>query len=74
MAEVRREMTMMMERKMAAVTLNARATPKVMPPIFLCWPMTLEADEGGVAVDVELSYQRSIKFCCRVTDGSRGAI
>jgi hypothetical protein len=27
----------------------------VMPPILLCWPTTLEADAGGVAVEVESS-------------------
>ena len=51
-----------------------RAAPKVMPPVLLCWPMTSEAGAGGMAVEVEPSCQYSITFCCRVTDGSRGAI
>jgi hypothetical protein len=38
---------------------------KVMPPIFLCWPTTLEADAGGMAVEVEP---------CRATDSSKGAV
>jgi len=29
-----------------------RATPKVIPPILLCWPPTLEVDVGDMAVDV----------------------
>jgi hypothetical protein len=34
-----------------------RGAPKVMPPILLCWPMTLEADAGGVEVEVGPSQQ-----------------
>ena len=45
-----------------------------MPPILLCWPMMSEADVGGMAVEVEPSYQYSITVCCHVTDGSRGAV
>ena len=45
------------------------AALKVMPPILLCWPMTSEADVDGMAVEVELSQQYSITFCCRATDG-----
>ena len=51
-----------------------RAVPKVIPPILLCWPMTSEANGGGVAVEVEPSQQYSITFCCHVTDGSREAV
>jgi len=51
-----------------------RAAPKLMPPVLLCWPMTSEADGGGMAVEVEPSHQHSITFCCCVTDGSRGAV
>jgi len=36
--------------------------------------MTSEADVGGMAVEVELSQQYSIAYCCCVTDGSRGAV
>jgi hypothetical protein len=28
-------------------------TPKVMPPILLCWPTTSEANAGVMAVEVE---------------------
>jgi len=45
-----------------------------MPPIWLRWPMTSEADVGGMAVEVKPSYWYSITFCCCVTDGSRGAV
>lgn len=31
-------------------------TLKVMPPILLCWPMTSEADGGGMVIDVEPFY------------------
>ena len=47
---------------------------KVMPPISLCWPVTSEVDAGGTAVEVEPSQQYSVPFCCRATDGSRGAV
>jgi len=51
-----------------------RATEKVMPSILFCWPMMAEADVGGMAVEAEPSHQYSITLCCRVTDGSRGAV
>ena len=51
-----------------------RAALKVMPPMLLCRPMTLGADVGGLTVEVEPSHQYSVTFCCRVTDGSRGAV
>ena len=51
-----------------------RMAPKVTRAILLCWPTTSEADVGGMAVRVEPSHQYSVKFCCRVTDGSRGAV
>jgi len=35
--------------------------------------MTSEADGGGMAVEVEPSHQYSLRFCCHVPDGSRGA-
>lgn len=38
------------------------------------WPTTSEADVGGTAVECEPSHQYSITCCCRVTDGSRGAV
>ena len=50
------------------------AALKVTPPILLCWPVTAEADGGGMAVEVEFSHQYSITCCCCVTDGSRGAL
>ena len=53
---------------------SMRPTPKVMPPILLYWPKTSEADDGGMAVEIESSRKYSITFCCCVTDGSRGAV
>jgi len=50
-----------------------RAALKV-TPILLCWPKISEVGGGGVAVEVELSNQYPITFCCCVTDGSRGAL
>ena len=54
--------------------INTRAVPKLMPPILLCWLMTSEANIVDMAVEVEPSRQYSVKFCCRATDGSRGAV
>jgi len=54
--------------------INTRVAPKLMPPILLCWPTMSEADVGGMAVEVEPSHHYSVKFCCRVTDDSRGAV
>jgi len=51
-----------------------RVTLKLMPPSLLCWPTTSEVDVGDIAVEVEPSCQYSVKFCCRVTDDSRGAV
>ena len=51
-----------------------RAALKAVPPILLCWPMTPEADGGGMAVEVEPSCQHLVMFCCRVRDGSRGTV
>ena len=30
-----------------------RAALKVMPPVLLCWPTTLEVDVDGISVDAE---------------------
>ena len=43
-----------------------RAAPIVTPAILIYWPMTSEADVGGMAVEVEPSHQYSITFCCHV--------
>ena len=51
-----------------------RATLKLMPPILLCWPTTSEANVVDMAVEVEPYRQYSVKFHCRVTDDSRGAV
>lgn len=51
-----------------------RDASKAMPYILWCWPTTSKADVGGMAEEVELSYQYSFIFCCRVTDGSGGTI
>ena len=48
-----------------------RGALKVMPPILLYLPVTSEADVGGIALQVELSRQCSITFCCCVTDDRR---
>ncbi len=34
-----------------------RTALKIMPPILLCWPVMLEVDVGGMAVEVEPSHQ-----------------
>ena len=47
---------------------------KVMPPILLCWPMMAETNNGGMAVEAEISHQYSVTCCCCVTDGSREAV
>ena len=52
---------------------SSKSALKVIPPILLCWHMVSEVDVGGMATEVELSYQYFITFCCHVTDGSRGA-
>ena len=41
---------------------------------LLCWPMTTEADAGGMAVQVEPFHQYSVTCCCHVTESSRGAV
>ena len=51
-----------------------KAALKVMPPIFLCWPMMTEVYVGGTAVVTEPSHQYSITSCCCVTDDRRGAV
>jgi len=51
-----------------------RVASKLMPSVLLCWPTMSEADVNDMAVEVEPSCQYSIKFCCRATDDSRGAV
>jgi len=36
---------------------TTRAALKVMSPILLYWPITAEADVGGMTVETELSHQ-----------------
>jgi len=48
----------------ARTALYTRAALKVLSPILLCWPTTPEVGVGGVAVEVEPSYQYSVTFCC----------
>jgi len=67
------------KKDIAATTLDntvtcTRAAPKLMPLILLCWPTTSEANVVYMAVEVEPSRQYSVKFCCRATDDSRGAV
>ena len=50
------------------------AALKVMPPILLRWPTTLEADVGGMAIEDESFHQHPIRFYCCVTDDNREAI
>lgn len=50
------------------------AALKVMRSILSHWPMTSEADVGGMAVEAESSHQYSVTRCCCMTDGSRGAV
>jgi len=47
-----------------------RASPKVMLPVLLCWPMTSNVDVDGTAVEVKPSHQYWITFSC-ATDDSR---
>jgi len=56
------------------ISVTTKVAPKLMTPILLCWPTTTEADVGDMAVEVEPSLQYSVKFCCRATDDSRGAV
>ena len=51
-----------------------RAPLKSVPLILFSWPTASEADVGGMAGEVEPSYQYSIPFCCSATVGSRGAV
>jgi len=53
--------------------IHKKATPKVMPPILLCWPTTSEVDVGDMVVKTEPSHQDSITFCCYVADDRREA-
>ena len=36
-----------------------RTALKVMPPILLCWPMTSEADVGGIAAERQTDRMQS---------------
>mgnify|MGYP001861495765 CR=1 FL=1 len=44
--------------------LYTRAALKAMPPILLCWPMTSEADDGGMAAEIELPIIHYILLPC----------
>jgi len=56
------------------IKYNMKAALKVIPPISLCWPLTLEVDVGGMAVEVEPSCQYSVTCCCHVTWQLRGIL
>ena len=45
-----------------------------MPPILLRWRTMSEANVVDMTVEVEPSRQYSVKFHCRATDDSRGAV
>ena len=47
---------------MNLINAYMRSVPKVMAPIFLCWPRMSEADIGGLAVEVELSINIPLHF------------
>jgi len=51
-----------------------RAAPKEISPVLLCQLMTSKVDVGSIAEEAECSQQYSVMLCCRVTDGSRGAV
>ena len=53
---------------------GTRAALKVTSSILSCQPMSSEADVGATALEVEPFHQYPITFCCRVTNGSRGAL
>jgi len=50
-----------------------RVAQKIMSLILLYWPMTSEADGGGMTMEFKPSHQYATTFCCCVTDGSREA-
>ena len=56
------------------ISLNTRVAPKLMPLILFCWPTKSEAGVGDMAVEVEPSRHYAVKFYCRATDESRGAV
>ena len=59
------------DEKEPACHVYKRVTPKVMPPILLCWHTMSEADVGSMAVDIEPFLQITlIFFFCFVTDSS----
>ena len=41
-----------------------RTAPKAVSPILLCWPATSEMHIGGMAAEIELSYQNSVLLLC----------
>jgi len=53
---------------------NMMAASKVMPPVLLSWPITSEADVGGMVVEAKPSHQYSVTYCCHMIDGSEGAV
>jgi len=67
-------MTMKHKIKLHIIDECTSIAPKLMPPILLCWPRMSGADVGDMAVEFEPFHQYSIKFCCRATDDSRGAV
>lgn len=45
---------------------------KIMPPALLCWPTMSQVSVADMTVEVEPTD--IVTCCCRVTDGSRGAL
>jgi hypothetical protein len=47
----------LVQRGVHDIIIITRVDLKIMPPILLCWLATLEADAGGMTVEVKLSRQ-----------------
>ena len=56
------------------MSIDRRATAKVMPPMLWCWPARSEVDIGGMLVEAEHPHQYPITLCGCATVGSRGTI
>jgi len=50
------------------------STPKIMPPVLLCRPMTSAVGVGDMAIEAEFSHQYFTAFCCSMRMSSRGEV